>query len=210
MISISSSGVKYSVVVSNSAGTVTSNEATLTVNAFTSYSLVPNASGGNYDKTECVIDNRTGLFWEGKTASGSRAGTNTYTNYDSTSSAQKLVLSPYAGFVNPSQSEIDASNNSIYYIKWVNDSALCGFTDWRLPTKDELFSLVDTRQAPGNIDSFWFPNTQSTQYSGYWTPAPYNNLLYSTWVVSFYYASFGNGNRYNADNYSIRLVRANQ
>ena len=58
-MSIAGSGVNYSVVVSNSAGSVTSSNATLTVNPTPSanpkYSLVANASGGTYDKTECVI-----------------------------------------------------------------------------------------------------------------------------------------------------------
>ena len=49
----------FSVVVSNSAGTATSNDAKLTV---TRYSLVANgSSGGFYDKTECVKDLSTGL-----------------------------------------------------------------------------------------------------------------------------------------------------
>ena len=53
----------YSVVVTDSAGTVTSSNASLTVSR---YSLLANASGGLYDKTECVLDNDTGLVWEGK------------------------------------------------------------------------------------------------------------------------------------------------
>jgi hypothetical protein len=35
-----------------------------------SYSTVPNPAGGNFDVTECVKDNITGLTWEGKTATG--------------------------------------------------------------------------------------------------------------------------------------------
>ena len=130
-------GAVYSVVVSNSAGTTTSSSATLTVSKSTtaqSYGYVANASDGLYDKTECVQDNNTGLVWEGKTASPatSRLGTSTYTNYDSTSSGQKL------GGGNPTQTEIDAITNSIGYKNSVNTSALCGYTDWRLPTKEEL------------------------------------------------------------------------
>ena len=81
----------FTVVVTNTLGgtvtTTTSNPATLTVSR---YSLVPK-SGGFYDKTECVNDLKTGLVWEGKNPSGSssRAANTTYTNYDSTTSAQK-------------------------------------------------------------------------------------------------------------------------
>ena len=118
----------YSVEVSNSAGTVTSGTATLTVtkaSALQSYGYVANASDGLYDKTECVQDNNTGLVWEGKTATPAttRLGTSRYTNFDSTSSAQKPDGS------NPTQTEIDASTNSIGYKNSVNTSALCGYTD---------------------------------------------------------------------------------
>ena len=88
-------GAEYSVVLTDSVGTTTSSTARLTVTKTStpkSYGYVANASDGLYDKTECVQDNNTGLVWEGKTASPatSRLGTSTYTNYDDTSSAQKL------------------------------------------------------------------------------------------------------------------------
>ncbi|MCX8521618.1 MAG: hypothetical protein ORN28_08800, partial [Rhodoferax sp.] len=63
-MSYAGNGAEYSVEVSNSVDTVTSNSATLTVSLSTSatksYSQVANASDGLYDKTECVQDNNTG------------------------------------------------------------------------------------------------------------------------------------------------------
>ncbi|MCX8519911.1 MAG: hypothetical protein ORN28_00055, partial [Rhodoferax sp.] len=117
----------FTVVVSNGAGTpVTSSNATLTV---TRYSLVANASGGTYDKTECVKDNKTGLVWEGKPAAvGTRAASNTYTNFDSTGTTQKSGTTL-------TQTDLDATTNSVGYVKTVNASpGLCGSMDWRLPT----------------------------------------------------------------------------
>ena len=144
----------YSVVVSNSAGTVTSNPATLTVSA--RYSLVPKASGGTYDTTECVKDNSTGRVWEGKTASPAttRLGTSTYTNYDAN----------YSG-----GTTITVSTNSIGYKDSVNTSALCGYTDWRLPTKEELQGILASSGSP-RIDTEWFLNTQANFY---WSSSPY-------------------------------------
>ena len=151
--------------------------------------------GGTYAKTECVKDSRTGLVWEGKTASGLRAGSNRYTNYDSTSSKQKL----FGG--NPTQAEIDASTNSIGYVKAINASALCGFTDWRLPTQDELLEIVESSKSP-TIDTFWFPNTP---IDFFWSSSPYVGNAIGAWVVVFddgYVYDYG---RYNYVH--VRLVR---
>ena len=155
--------------------------------------------GGTYAKTECVKDSRTGLVWEGKTASGLRAGSNSYTNYDSTSSGQKL-------FGDPTQAEIDASTNSIGYVKAVNASALCGFRDWRLPTKEELSGIVDKSKSP-TIDTLWFPNTQP---SNYWSSSPKLGYSYSAWDVDFYNGSDVGDYGYRGYDYAVRLVRASQ
>ena len=196
-------GAVYSVVVSNSAGTVTSRSATLTLNktsTLQSYGLVANASDGLYDKTECVQDNTTGLMWEGKTASPatSRLGILTYFNYDSTSSAQKWNGSAY---VNPSQAEIDAGTNSIGYRNSVNASALCGYTDWRLPTKEELEGIVLRGTSP-TIDTMWFPNTQARFY---WSSSPYVGNSGSAWGVNFDYGNVNFTGR--SLNLRVRLVR---
>ena len=194
---IGDNNAMFTVLVSNSAGNVTSNSATLTVNR---YSLVANASGGFYDRTECVKDNSTGLVWEGKTASPatSRLGTDTYTNYDDANSAQK----PSGGtYVNPTQTEIDASTNSIGYKNSVNTSALCGYTDWRLPTKDELFGIVASSGSP-RIDTTWFPNTQASYY---WSSSPSVGYSYYAWYVYFDTGVPGSFGRYFSS--YVRLVR---
>ena len=198
-------GAVYSVVVSNSAGSVTSSSARLTVNKTTtlqSYGQVANASDGLYAKTECVQDNNTGLIWEGKNpgaiGSGSRLGTSTYTNYDSTASGQKDDGS------NPTQTEIDAITNSIGYKNSVNTSALCGYTDWRLPTKEELQGIVASSGNP-KIDTTWFPDTRA---AAYWSSSPHVVYASYAWSVGF---DYGLANGYDRDYYGhVRLVRGNQ
>ena len=203
--STADNGAAYSVSVSNSAGIATSGNATLTVNSSstTRYSLLAKASGGTYDKTECVKDNSTGLLWEGKTASGTRAGGNRYSNYDSTTKAQVWVWTNATDsyFVNPTQEQIDASTNSMSYLQAVNASALCGFTDWRLPTKEELQGIVESTQSPA-IDTAWFPNTQTR---GYWAASPYVIDSNGAWSVNFNEGSVFSVSR-NGDLH-VRLVR---
>ncbi len=157
----------------------------------TGYSLVfKGCSAANvaeyYDKTECVRDNATGLIWQGQTPAGTglRANDQYKTNFDSTSGNQNFSGST---FIPATQAQIDASTNSIGYKTVVNASNLCGSGAWRLPTKDELLSIVKTTESPV-IDNAWFPNTPL--YIAYWTSSPYvnnadNNAAYYAWSVNF-------------------------
>ena len=198
---IGDNGAVFTVVVTNRLGTATSSNATLSVFA-SRYALVPKAVG-TYTKEECVKDNTTGLVWEGKTATPAttRLGTSTYTNYDSTSSAQKPSAPGSTTYVNPTQAEIDASTNSIGYKNAVNTSALCGYTDWRLPTSDELQGILASSGSP-RIDTTWFPNTQA---NAYWSSSPYVGYSYGAWFVSFYGGYVGYNYRINVSH--VRLVR---
>ncbi|MCX8517443.1 MAG: DUF1566 domain-containing protein, partial [Rhodoferax sp.] len=201
-MSYAGNGKGYSVVLTDSASTVTSSTATLTVSKSStakSYGYVANASDGLYDKTECVQDNNTGLVWEGKTASGTRDVGNQYTNYDGTGIGQKSDGS------NASSTEISDNTNSIGYVNSVNaGSGLCGYTDWRMPTKEELQGIAASTGSP-KIDTTWFPNTQA---AGYWSSSPYVGYAYYAWFVYFGLGSVGHGNRYYYA--AVRLVRASQ
>jgi hypothetical protein len=145
---------------------------------------------GNYPITECVTDTTTGLIWEGKEATGWRAGSNTYTNYDSSYGTT---------------AQIDAATNSIGYLNAVNATPLCGFTGgWRMPTFDELKTLVKTGSSP-TIDITWFPNTPASYV---WSGSPDALMSSFAWVVYF-----GNGYSYHGyrnDGFGVRLVRGGQ
>jgi Protein of unknown function (DUF1566)/Repeat of unknown function (DUF5648) len=134
-----------------------------------SYSNVP-----GYSKTDCVKDNITGLIWEGKEATGLR-GNRGYTNYGD----------GRAGDISE-------------YVAQVNAMALCGKTDWRVPTANELHGLIDYGVVPSavkstgtpTIDTKWFPNTAVEEY---WSSTPASSASNSSsiptgklWVVSFW------------------------
>lgn len=160
-----------------------------------SYGLVPNTSGGNYPLTSCVTDKVTGLIWEGKEASGIRSGSNAYTNYDST----------YTG-----GTDINVASNAIGYVNYVNSISLCGYTDWRLPSIEEIESLVDASkhyQEPA-INTDWFLNAPNWAMMSVWwrylTSSPDVSASNSAWVI------YGDGtvnSYYRSARGMVRLVR---
>jgi Protein of unknown function (DUF1566) len=124
---------------------------------------------GSNDLTQCVFDSATGLTWEGKPVSGFRANTNTFTNYDDTTKLQKGSPGTPSSLMMPTLAEVNAATNSIGYVAAVNASALCGYTNWRMPTKTELLTInIVANGGLGNYGSgigidgdvmAWFPNT---------------------------------------------------
>ncbi len=152
----------------------------------------------------CVLDNNTGLMWEVKTTDGGlRDWTKTYTNYDSTSALQYWVSG--STYVAPTQAQIDASTNSVGFVTAVNATNLCGYSNWRLPTADELQSIVDYGVGSGpTVDVIWFPNTQANEY---WSASPFVGGAFENWGVNFGSGGVNYGNLRHLPNY-VRLVRA--
>ncbi len=140
----------------------------------------------------CVRDNHTGLLWEVKTDDdGIHDKNNTY---------------HWGGLTALGRDH--SSKEGIYYDDWnilVNEansgSGLCGFTDWRVPTKEELHSIVDYSRTNPTIDTTYFPNTPTAPF---WSSSP--NALNSdnAWLLNF---SHGNDSYNRNSSYRVRLVR---
>ncbi len=120
----------------------------------------------------CVKDNTTGLTWEIKTADGGlRDMSMLYTNYGDNRAG-------------------DASS----FVTAVNAVGLCGHRDWRLPTLDELQSIVDYGRVNPAIDTAFFINTPPAKWGGvYWDSAatycsssPVAGDPASAWCVDFF------------------------
>ncbi len=149
----------------------------------------------------CTRDNTSGLIWEVKTADGGLRDMNkTYTNYDDPTQPQKQAR----GFVNPTQAEIDAASNSIGLSLAVRGASLCGYNDWRMPSKDELLAIVDISNVP-TINATYFPNTPSSLF---WSGSPLVGVPSTAWYVYF---ATGNPDWGGRDGPSqVRLVSTGQ
>ena len=144
------------------------------------YSINPMSFIDNGNGT--VTDNNTGIMWQ-KEDDGS-----TYNWYQASGT--------YDATYNPTSQDVCGSLN------------LGGHSDWRLPTKKELMSIVDySIPYPGpTIDTIYFPNTKSSYY---WSSTTYAYYTPAAWGVDFgnssvygYYKENGYG--------SVRCVRGGQ
>jgi hypothetical protein len=166
------------------------------------YSAVP---GG------CVLDNTTGLIWEVKTTDGGlRDWNNKYTNFNSTLGNQvSIQITPtLAGVVPATQAQIDAPTNSVGFVKAVNATNLCGYSNWRIPTQAELATIRVPGAAP-TIDKVWFPNTLSDTYwtSSPWTVTGFPASLFAEGALVVIFNSNQLGNDYRVTPFPVRLVR---
>ena len=83
--------------------------------------------------------------------------------------------------------------------KYAANLRLGGFSNWRVPTKTELESIVASAKFNPAIDIDAFPNTPSEWF---WTVSPYPDNSDNAWVVHF-----GHGNGHYDDDYNILRVR---
>ncbi len=150
----------------------------------------------------CVRDNHTGLEWEVKSTDGGlRDWFHTYTWYKSTGNND----GGGPGVPNGGSCVDNTNCDTEKYVAAINAIALCGYSDWRLPTVDELATIVDSSvPTPGpTIDRNYFPNTRSAR--GFWTSTPHLLGSEYAWEVNFSSGSI-DGNYKNAGAY-VRLVR---
>lgn len=121
----------------------------------------------------CVRDNHTGLVWETKTDdNGIHDKDNTYRWGGKTARLTKVFGDQY----NDWNSLVDGSNNE----------TLCGFSDWRIPSKEELHSIVNYDTIDPSIDTDYFPNVSS---SGNWSASAVSDNSTRAWMVDLRFSN---------------------
>ena len=147
---------------------------------------VPNPHDTKYATVEvgsetCVFDTQTGLIWEVKSADpGLRSVENTYSWFNPTQANGEL---DYRGVEDGGT--CDGSQCDIWhFVIAVNETGYCGHNDWRMPSKNELFSVSDIRRAktPPTMNTEFFPNARSAEY---WSGNDYSFQYDTAWTWNF-------------------------
>jgi hypothetical protein len=162
----------------------------------------PTTPGSGANPHPCVRDNVTALVWEVKTADGGLRDQNwSYTWYDS--------VHNYGGNAGTASGttncETSGRCDTEKYVADVKASALCGFSDWRMPTDDELQGIVHYGRTNPSIDPTYFPNTPG---SNFWSGSPDAYYSNYAWFVNFNYGYVSYYGRYF--DFQVRLVRGGQ
>ncbi|MCI5219361.1 MAG: DUF1566 domain-containing protein, partial [Candidatus Electrothrix sp. LOE2] len=160
----------------------------------------------------CVRDKVTGLIWEVKTDDGGLHDKDDGYNWYNTDSSTNGGSDGYAdddGDICYGYNSGDSSTfcNTEAYVNRVNAAGWCGVSDWRMPTRNELKSLVNYGRSWPAIDTGYFPNTVNSN-SYVWSGSPYAGYSDFAWLVIFLngYSAYDNRD----GNCAVRLVRGGQ
>jgi len=142
--------------------------------------------GGNFSLIDvsnetCIQDARTDLLWQGKTdVPGLHNYRNTYTWYDPNEAQGEL---DYRGTEDGGECSGSACD-TWHYVQAVNEAGYCGYDDWRMPAKDELFSISELSRAsdPPTIDTQYFVHSQIAEY---WSGNDYSFQWDAAWAWNF-------------------------
>ena len=146
----------------------------------------------------CVRDNYTGLVWEAKQNNASAVGhfAHTFSWFESNGG----INGGNAGQVNGGNCQ-GSDCDTQAFVAAFNEARVCGVSDWRLPSRQELASIVPAGRSQPSLDPAFFP----LGAGWYWTATPVSANPASAWRVNFDDGSIRTEEKTNAGR--IRLVR---
>ena len=158
----------------------------------------------------CIKDNVTNLTWEVKTDdSGLHDKDDRYNwyNTDATTNGGAVGYADDDGNICTGYNSSDATSycNTEAYVARVNAAGLCGASDWYLPEREQLRTIVDYSRYNPSINQGYFPNTKSSYY---WSSSPDAGGSAYAWDV-YFNDGYDYRNNKNYDEY-VRLVRGGQ
>jgi len=162
------------------------------------------ALGSGANDWACTRDNVTKRVWEVKTDDGGlrdKDWTYTWYNSDATTNGGNAGLQDGGSCFEAATRDCDTKG----YTDDVNATALCGFTDWRMPSREELRSIVDYGTRGPAIDTTFFSNTPSLNF---WSASAFADFIIGVWNVSF--SNGGDDASHRSGTYRVRLVRGGQ
>lgn len=126
----------------------------------------------------CVLDQASGLMWQVHD-DGLHDRDNRYTWYST--DRQRHMSEP--GLTDGGECR-GSSCDTQSLVAAVNEQGLCGFTDWRLPSREELMSLgeAERRETGLIVDPAYFPGAIAGEY---WTGETFRLYPQSAWAVNF-------------------------
>lgn len=132
---------------------------------------------------DCVLDRRTGLLWEVKQAApGPRHRDDLFTWYSSDSAEHNGE----PGLMNGGRCALERCDTEAF-VAAVNAAGLCGRSDWRMPSRDEALTLLDSQrigQGP-TLDPEYFPHAVAAEC---WTATTFRLYPQGAWAIEPIYA----------------------
>ena len=157
--------------------------AAATLTAVTAAGFVKIANSGQpvdakADRWDCVEDKSSRLTWEVKKNDGG------IRDKDYSYSWLRVINGENKGVHNGGRCKGGIKCDTYSYVRAINEQKLCGYSDWRLPTRKEMETLVDYNNTvkEATIDKTYFPEAVP---SWYWTATENPHSENFAWYVLF-------------------------
>lgn len=152
--------------------------STITETGFVKIASTGEMLDDEVEQWACVADKSNKLVWEVKTDDGGLR------DRDSSYSWLRSINGDANGTSDGGRCNGGVNCDTLSYVRAVNEQKLCSYSDWRLPSREELETLVEHHGHPEEttINRAYFPQAIP---SWYWTATEYPQAEGFAWYVLF-------------------------